>query len=301
MGSTRFRGTGTALVTPFGHDGVDRPALARLVERQIGAGVDFLVPCGTTGESPTLTDDERVAVIETVVETAAGRVPVVAGTGTNDTPHSVAMTRAARQAGADACLAVAPYYNKPTQEGLYRHFRAMIDEGGLPAMLYHIVGRTGISIEPETIARTAAAGGVVGLKETETVARVTRIRELCDVPILSGDDGLTLPMMALGAVGVVSVASNVVPERVSGLVRAMAGGRLSEALRVHEELSPLFRALFLEPNPIPVKAALAMLGAIPCDAVRLPLVEASGGVRQALGRALEPLAERTLTGWDRQG
>ncbi len=286
MTERQISGCGTALVTPFGDGAVDVAALRSLVEMQIAAGVDFLVPCGTTGESPTLTDDERRVVIETVVEAAAGRVPIVAGTGTNDTPHSVAMTRLAKAAGADACLAVAPYYNKPTQEGLYRHFRAMIDEGDLPAMLYHIRGRTGIDIEPETVARTAAAGGVIGLKETESVGRVTRIRSMCDVPIFSGDDGLTWPMMALGAVGVVSVASNVVPAEVCGLVRAAQAGDVEAARARHEALAPLFTALFAEPNPQPIKAAMMLRGMIPCDAVRLPMVRCTDAVRARLAALL---------------
>ncbi|MHC5009459.1 MAG: 4-hydroxy-tetrahydrodipicolinate synthase [Planctomycetota bacterium] len=283
-------GCGTALVTPFrGHD-VDLEALDLLVDRQIAGGVDFLVPCGTTGESPTLTDPERVAVIERTVERAAGRVPVVAGTGTNDTPHSVAMTREARRVGADACLAVAPYYNRPTQEGLYRHFRAMIDDGGLPAVLYHIPSRTGISIDVETVARTAEAGGVVGLKETGSVARVTRIRETSGVPVLSGDDGLTLPMLALGGVGVISVASNVLPAAVGELVAACLEGDYRRALEVHDRLAPLFRALFLEPNPAPVKAALVYQGVLDEATVRLPLVEATQAVRTALETALANFA-----------
>ena len=289
MADKQIRGTGTALVTPFTSGAVDTAALARLVEAQIAGGVDFLVPCGTTGESPTLTDRERRIVIETTVEAANGRVPVVAGTGTNDTPHSIAMTKAAKAAGADACLAVAPYYNKPTQEGLYRHFRAMIDEGGLPAMLYHIRGRTGIDIEPETVARTAKAGGVIGLKETESVGRVTRIRQLCSVPIFSGDDGLTWPMIALGGVGVVSVASNVVPAEVSALVRAGLAGDMDAALAQHERLATLFTVLFLEPNPQPIKMACALRGLIPTDDVRLPLVACTDGVRAKVAAALEAL------------
>ena len=285
MTELSIMGTGTALVTPFTNGELDLNALGMLVDRQIEGGVDFLVPCGTTGESPTLTDRERVQVIEMVVERAAGRVPIVAGTGTNDTPHSIAMTKAAKKAGADACLAVSPYYNKPSQEGLYRHFRAMIDEGGLPAMLYHIVGRTGISIDVETVARTAAAGGVIGLKETETVDRVTQLRAACDVPIFSGDDGLTWPMIALGAVGVVSVASNVVPYQVSELVNLALDGRMREARGAHDALAPLFRTLFLEPNPCPAKAALEMLRLIPSGEVRLPLVRASDETRAAI----EPL------------
>lgn len=285
MSALSIQGTGTALVTPFTNGDLDLPALRTLVESQIQGGVDFLVPCGTTGESPTLTDSERVRVIETVVDAANGRVPIVAGTGTNDTPHSIAMTKAAKRAGADACLAVSPYYNKPTQEGLYRHFRAMIDEGGLPAMLYHIVGRTGIPIEIETVTRTAAAGGVIGLKETETVDRVTRLRAECDVPIFSGDDGLTWPMIALGAVGVVSVASNVIPYQVSEMVNLALDGKMREARGAHDALANLFRALFLEPNPCPVKSALVLRGIIPSDEVRLPMVASSEATRATI----EPL------------
>ncbi|MDA1195877.1 MAG: 4-hydroxy-tetrahydrodipicolinate synthase [Planctomycetota bacterium] len=290
MSEKNITGCGTALVTPFAGDAVDTVALRRLVESQIAGGVDFLVPCGTTGESPTLTDDERVEVITTVVEAAAGRVPVVAGTGTNDTAHSVAMTKAARQAGADACLAVAPYYNKPTQEGLYRHFRAMIDDGGLPAMLYHIRGRTGIDIDVATVARVAAGGGVIGLKETESVGRVTALRAACDVPIFSGDDGITWPMIALGAMGVVSVASNVVPAAVSGLVDAALAHDWPGALASHDRLAELFRTLFLEPNPQPVKAALVLRGVIPSAACRLPLIECSAALRAELARVLAPFA-----------
>jgi 4-hydroxy-tetrahydrodipicolinate synthase len=280
-------GTGTALVTPFAKGRLDLRAVRRLVEQQIAAGVDFLVPCGTTGESPTLSDAERLSVIEAVVETSAGRVPVVAGTGTYDTHHSVELTRAAKKAGADACLAVSPYYNKPTQEGLYRHFRAMIDEGGLPAVLYHIPSRCVISIDVETVARTAEAGGVLGLKETGSVDRVTRLRERTSVPILSGDDGLTLAMMALGAIGVVSVASNVVPGAVRELVEECRAGEFGAARAAHDRLGPLFRALFLEPNPIPVKHAMRIAGLLKDDSVRLPLTPASPSVREALRAALD--------------
>lgn len=279
-------GTGTALVTPFTGGQVDRAALARLVETQIEAGVDFLVPCGTTGESPTLNDAERAQVVETTVQTARGRVPVVAGTGTYDTHHSIHLTQEARRLGADACLLVAPYYNKPTQEGLYRHFRSIVDRGGLPGVLYHIPGRSVISIDVETVRRTAEAGGILALKETGSVARVTELRQRTGVPVLSGDDGLTLPMLALGAVGVISVASNVVPRPVATLVRLARAGRLTEALALHERLSELFHALFVEPNPIPVKAALLRLGLLPDAAVRLPLTEATAATRAALERAL---------------
>jgi len=282
-------GVGTALVTPLAGARVDLDALARLVEHQIEAGVDFLVPCGTTGESPTLTDPERVEVIARVVEAAAGRIPVVAGTGTNDTPHSIAMTREARRVGATACLAVSPYYNRPTQEGLYRHFRAMIDEGGLPAMLYHIPSRGSSPIEVATVARVAEGGGVVGIKETGGVDRVCALRAL-GIDVLSGDDALTLPMMALGAAGVVSVASNVAPREVAEMVERAAAGDFDAARRLHERLLPLFGALFLETNPIPVKTACVLAGLLGEATVRLPLVEASPATRRALEAALECLA-----------
>jgi 4-hydroxy-tetrahydrodipicolinate synthase len=287
-------GCGTALVTPFRGDAVDLIALGQLVEAQIAAGVDFLVPVGTTGEAPTLSEEERILVIAKTVEQAAGRVPVVAGTGGNDTRRSVGLTKAARRAGADACLAVAPYYNRPTQEGLYRHFRAMIDDGGLPAVLYHIPSRTGVSIEIETIARTVAGGGVAGLKETGHVDRLTRIRERAvfegaPVAILSGDDGITLAMIALGAVGTVSVASNVVPGPVADLVRRARAGEHAAALAQHERLSPLFRALFVETNPIPVKAAMVLAGILSCDDLRLPLTPATSATREGLEAALRPL------------
>ncbi len=284
-----MRGVGTALVTPFRGTKVDYEAFERLIERQVQAGVDFVVPCGTTGESPTLTDTERVAVIERTVGVVAGRVSVVAGTGTNDTPHSVAMTRAARRVGADACLAVSPYYNRPTQEGLYRHFRAMIDDGGLPAMLYHIPSRGSSPIDVETIVRVVEQGGVVGLKETGGVDRITRIRERTAIPILSGDDGLTLPMMALGADGVVSVASNVVPGAIRELVGFLAAEDYPRARQAHERLSPLFRALFCETNPIPVKASLVEAGHLEEAPLRLPLVEASDATKEALREALAHL------------
>ena len=290
-----FAGVGTAIVTPLTSTGLDLDALTRLIEHQLAGGVDFLVPCGTTGESPTLTDRERVQVIEHVVEVTAGRVPVVAGTGTNDTPHSVAMTREARRVGATACLAVSPYYNRPTQEGLYRHFRAMIDEGGLPAILYHIPSRGSSPIEVETVARVAAGGGVVGLKETGGVGRVSALRLRAGVEVLSGDDALTLPMMALGAAGVVSVASNVVPAEMAALVGRAAAGDLAGARAVHERLLPLFEALFVETNPIPVKAALHLAGLLGDPTVRLPLVDAAATTRAGLEAALATLAAPVRT------
>lgn len=286
-GTTTADGVWTALATPFLGDRVDREALVRLVERQVAAGVAGLCPCGTTGESPTISEDEHREIVETVVAAARGRVPVFAGTGSNDTRHAVALTRQAKAAGAQGALVVSPYYNRPTQEGLYRHFRAVADDGGLPLMLYHIPGRTAGAIEVETVARLWASGGMFALKEAQGhVDRVTRLREACAIPLLSGDDALTVPFVSLGAVGVVSVASNVVPGEVVALVRHALAGRRADALAAHERLAPLVRALFQETNPIPVKAALKLLGVFASDEVRLPLVSASPSVLAALAAAL---------------
>lgn len=283
-------GVWTAIATPFRDGRVDRESLARLVERQIAAGVTGICPCGTTGESPTLSVDEQLEIVATVVELVGGRVLVFAGTGANDTRHAVALTRQAKEAGADGALAVSPYYNRPTQEGLYRHFRAMADDGGLPLMLYHIPPRTGGAIEVETIARLWKSGGMFGLKEAGGhVDRMTRLREACAIPILSGDDGLTLAFLALGAVGVVSVASNVVPKEIVAMVGHARGGRPRDALAIHERLSPLLRALFSESNPIPVKTALKQLGVFASDEIRMPLISASAPVVAALAKALADL------------
>ena len=282
-----FAGMSVALTTPFRDGLVDVAALRSQVEFQIEAGATCLCPVGTTGESPTLTHEEHERVISEVVQAAAGRIKVMPGTGSNSTSEALRLTRWAAREGADAALVVAPYYNKPTQEGLNRHFRAMIDEGGLPAMLYHIPSRGSAPIEIETVARVAEAGGVVGLKETGGVDRITRLCADTDVPVFSGDDGLTLPMMALGAVGVVSVTSNVRPRDVVRLVRAMAASDLVEARRSHDALTPLVDALFLESNPIPVKQALAMEGHLEEATVRLPLVDASPYVVDALRAALD--------------
>jgi 4-hydroxy-tetrahydrodipicolinate synthase len=288
------RGCLTALATPFRSGDLDLASLRRLVRAQVEGGVSGLCPCGTTGESPTLSEEEHRAVVETTVA-EAGSVPVVAGAGSSDTRRSVALVRSARRAGAAAALAVAPPYSRPSQEGLYRHFRAMADEGGLPLLLYHIPSRTGVSIDVETVARLRASGGIVGLKEAHgSVERVTRLRAATDCPIFSGDDPLTLPMIALGAVGVVSVTSNVAPREVSDLVARALEGRRDEALALHERLAPLVSALFLETNPVPVKAALRHLGLFDTDEVRLPLVRASeataAAVRAAAGAALRAKA-----------
>lgn len=284
-----FPGTYTALVTPFRDGAVDEKALAALVEWQIEAGVDGLVPVGTTGESPTLDHDEHLRVIAAVVEFAKRRVKVIGGTGANATAEAVELTRAAEKAGANGSLQVAPYYNKPTQEGLYRHFKAIASASKLPLILYSIPGRCGIEIGVETCRRLAAdCPTVVAIKEAGgTPDRVSQLRAALPekFAVLSGDDSMTLPFMAVGAAGVISVASNIVPREVSQMVNAFAQGKLDVARRLHTKLYPLFKDLFIESNPIPVKAALAMAGRIR-EEYRLPLC--------AMGRENRARLEKTL-------
>jgi len=276
-----LRGTWTALVTPFapaGGDGqppLDLDALDAHVDAQIAGGVDVLVPCGTTGESPTLSHDEHDAVVARVVERAAGRVPVVAVAGSNSTREALRLVRRAEETGADGLLIVCPYYNRPSQRMLHAHFATLADATSLPIVLYNVPGRTGVNLEPATVARLAAEhANVVAVKEAAgSVDQVARIREVSDVAILSGDDALTLPMTTVGATGVISVASNVLPGRVSAMVRAALEGDTGTAVRENAALMPLFHALFCEPNPVPVKAALQILGA-GNGLVRAPLLPA---------------------------
>lgn len=286
------RGTWTALVTPFRASdlSVDWDALGRLVEDQVAGGVDVLVPCGTTGESPTLTHEEHDAVVEFVVRAARGRVPVVAGTGSNATAESERLTRHAADAGADGALVVCPYYNRPSQRMLVEHFRRVAAAAPLPVILYNIPGRTGVNLEPETVALLRReVAGVAGIKEASgSLDQVARIVALSDIPVLSGDDGLTLPMASLGARGVVSVASNVAPRLVAEATRAAVAGRAAEARERHERLFPLYRALFREPNPVPVKRALRLLGRCE-DAVRPPLLPALADTEAAVRDAMTGL------------
>ncbi len=287
-------GAWTAIVTPFTADGssVDFDALDALVDEQIRGGVDAVVPCGTTGESPTLTHAEHDAVVERVVKRAAGRVSVVAGTGSNSTAETLRLTTRAAESGADAAMIVVPYYNRPSQRMLLEHFRLVAEKCLLPIVLYNIPGRTGANLEPETVAelRRRCRHAVVGIKEASgAVDNAMRIRSLCDIEVLSGDDALTLPMMAVGASGVVSVAGNVVPRVVSNLVRAAASGDFAAARSVHERLAPLVRALFREPNPVPVKCALKILGR-GNGAVRAPLLAATAETEAALRDALGGLS-----------
>ncbi len=273
-----FSGTFTALVTPFRNDEVDVEALEGMVEFQIQHGVSGLVPCGTTGETPAMSEEEDRVVVETVVRVANGRVPVVAGTGSNSTDMAIKYTRMAQEAGADGSLQVAPYYNKPTQEGLYRHFATIAESTDLPLILYNIPGRTSVTISAETMARLAEIPNIVGVKDsTLSMNMISDVISLCgeEFDVLSGDDPMTLPLIALGGVGVISVASNVAPGAVSDMVKALLSGDFERGRELHYELLPLFRALFVETNPIPVKTAASLLG-LCSDEMRLPLIPMSG-------------------------
>src|SRR5436189_2140060 len=285
-----FCGTFTALVTPFRNGGIDDSAFKKLIETQIALGITGVVAIGTTGESPTLSHDEREYVIRLSVATANKRCLVLAGTGSNATQHAVSDTIMAEKLGVDGALLVAPYYNKPSQEGLFRHFKAIADTTSLPIMLYNIPGRCSVDIVPGTVARLAnECRNIVSIKEASgSVERVNELRrQLPDAfTILSGDDSLTVPFIAVGAVGVVSVASNLFPSEVSALVRACESGDLKSAEKLHRTLLPLFKDLFIEPNPVPVKTALGWRGAISPE-VRLPLCEMSEANTARLRKTLE--------------
>ena len=285
-----FRGTFTALVTPFRDGGIDVSAFEQLIETQIAAGITGIVAIGTTGESPTLSHEEREQVIRVAVGKANKRCLVLAGTGSNATQHAIGDTKLAEKLGVDAALLVAPYYNKPSQEGLFRHFKAIADATSLPIMLYNIPGRCGVDIAPETVARLAKeCRNIVSIKEASgSVERVGELRRrLPDAfTILSGDDSLTLPFMAVGAAGVVSVASNLFPSEVCALAGACGSGDLKSAEKLHRKLLQLFKDLFIEPNPVPVKTALGWRGAMSPE-VRLPLCEMSEANQARLRKTLE--------------
>ena len=284
-----FSGAFTALVTPFRNGEVDVEALENLVEFQIGQGIHGLVPCGTTGETPSMSETEDRLVIGTVVRVANGRVPVIAGTGSNSTDMAIKYTRMAEEEGADGSLQVSPYYNKPTQEGLYRHFAAIAESTSLPIVLYNIPGRTSVTISPETTARLAEIPNIVGTKEaTHSMDLASDIRRLCgeEFDILSGDDSLTLPLMSLGGRGVISVAANVAPAIVSDMVNALLEEDFERGREIHYDLLPLCRALFIETNPIPVKTAASILG-LCSDEMRLPMIPLAGENLDHLRRVME--------------
>jgi 4-hydroxy-tetrahydrodipicolinate synthase len=285
-----FRGTFTALVTPFRNGGIDVSAYEKLIERQIVAGITGIVAVGTTGESPTLSPEEREQVIRLAVTSAKKRCIVLAGTGSNSTHHAVADTKTAEKLGADGALLVAPYYNKPSQEGLFRHFKTIANATSLPIMLYNIPGRCGVDIGPDTVVRLATeCRNIVSIKEASgSVERVSELRARLPeaFTILSGDDSLTLPFMSVGAVGVVSVASNLFPAEICALVRAFESGDVTEGEKLHRKLLPLFKALFIEPNPVPIKTALGWRGAISGEC-RLPLCEMTEANQARLRKTLE--------------
>jgi 4-hydroxy-tetrahydrodipicolinate synthase len=270
-----FTGTGTALVTPFRTDGsLDGTALRGLIKRQIDAGVDFLVPCGTTGESPTLTHEEHLRIVEIAVEVAVGKVPVLAGAGGYNTGEVIALARELAALGVDGILSVTPYYNKPTQEGLYQHYRAIAEAVPLPIILYSVQGRTGVNIEPATVNRLAQIENIIGIKEASgNISQMAAILNAVpdDFIVLSGDDAITLPLVALGGRGVISVISNEIPAEMSQLTRLALQGDFPGAREIHRRYHPLMEVNFVESNPIPVKAALAEMSLLE-PVWRLPLV-----------------------------
>jgi 4-hydroxy-tetrahydrodipicolinate synthase len=284
-----FSGSIVALITPFRNGQIDENALAGLVEFHIDNGTSALLPCGTTGESATMSHEEHLQVIRIVVEAAAGRVPVIAGTGSNSTAEAVHLTAEAARLGADGALLVCPYYNKPPQQGLYLHYRKIAEAVDIPQILYNVPGRTALNIEPETIARLAELENVVAVKEASgSLDQASQIANLCDLTILSGDDSLTLPLMSVGAKGVISVAANVVPDRTAALCSAGLSGDNVEALKIHLELLPLFKAMFVETNPIPVKAAVAAMGKV-AEEYRLPLCSMDDSSRARLMAVLNEM------------
>ncbi len=281
-----FNGALTALATPFRDGEVDEQALREMVEWQIQSGIDGLVPCGSTGESATLTHSEHERVVAIVIDQTRRRVPVVAGTGSNSTAEAIRLTASAREAGADGALLISPYYNKPTQEGIYKHYKMIAGSVDLPLIVYNIPGRTGSNIAPETCARMCEIRNVVGIKEASgSMDQASDIRRLCGdrLTILSGDDSLTVPLMALGAKGVIATIGNVMPREIHDLSAAALAGDFARAREIHFQMLPLMRALFLETNPIPVKQALAFMGKYRPE-MRMPLVQMS-----------PPLAERMLS------
>lgn len=279
-----FTGSLVAIVTPFRKGKVDERALADLIEWQIASGTNGIVPCGTTGESATLSHNEHNRVIELTVEVVRRRVPVVAGTGSNSTDEAIALTKHAKQAGADGALLITPYYNKPTQEGLYRHYRAVAEAVDIPLVLYNIPGRTGVNMLPATIARLTTFRTIVGIKEgSGSVQQASDLVQMCGncLTVLAGDDALTLPMMAVGGKGVITVTANIMPAEMASLVKTFSEGKIDEARRIHFKLSPLFAALFFETNPIPVKEALGLMGKIDPE-LRLPLCPMAQDTREKL-------------------
>lgn len=285
-----FKGSMTAIVTPFKNNKLDEKKLKELIEFQIKNGTSGIVPCGTTGESPTLSMAEHERVIEITIEVVNKRIPVIAGTGANSTEEAIILTKHAERAGADASLQVSPYYNRPTQKGLYEHFKAIANSVDIPIILYNIASRTGVNIEPETIAKLAKdCKNMVGVKEASgNLDQMSRIKALCgdNFSLISGDDSLTLPLLAIGGCGIISVVSNIVPRDVANLVGEFEKGHIKKAQNMHYKLLPLIKAVFLETNPIPIKTAMGLLGMCEPD-LRLPLCAMASENQEKLRKALK--------------
>jgi len=289
---TAFTGVGTAVVTPFAKSGaLDEAAVRRLGRRQIDAGIHFLCPCGTTGENPTLTDDERRRIVEILVDEAKGAVPILAGAGGYDTKEVIHLAALMQKAGAAGLLSVTPYYNKPTQEGLYQHYKAIAESTTLPIVVYNVPGRTGVNVEPATLARLAPIPNIVGVKEAS--GNVTQMCEIVravpnDFLVLSGDDALTLPLMAIGGRGIISVASNEIPAEMVQMVEAAERGDFATARQTHQRILPLMLGNFIEANPVPVKAAMAAMGLLE-EQYRLPMCSPKPESREKLTKILKEL------------
>jgi 4-hydroxy-tetrahydrodipicolinate synthase len=292
MTKKSFQGTGTAMITPFKADGsIDEQALRRLVDFQIDGGVDMLLPCGTTGEGATLDENETDRVLQIVIEQSRRRIPVIIGAGSNSTAKAIQMTKRAKRLGADGVLSVGPYYNKPTQQGYYEHFKAIAESEDIPIVVYNVPGRTGSNIEAKTMLRLAEIRNIVAVKEAS--GNIGQIMEIIrdapqDFRVLSGDDAITLPVIALGGDGVVSVVSNETPGMMSRMVNAALEGNLTTARELHYKLLPLMNINFIESNPIPAKAALAMMGMIE-ENYRLPMVKISAANREKVAKVIEQL------------
>ena len=287
-----FTGVGTALVTPFTTSGdLDERAVRRLGRRQIDAGVHFLVPCGTTGENPTLTLAERIRIVEILVDEAGGKTPVLAGAGGYNTHHVIEAARKIERMGADGILSVTPYYNKPTQEGLFQHFRAIADSTPLPVIVYNVPGRTGVNVETATLARLSAIPNILGVKEAS--GNITQMADVCnavpdDFIVLSGDDAITLPLMAIGGRGIISVVSNEIPAEMARLVEAAEREDFAAARAIHRRILPLMQVNFVESNPVPVKAAMAAMGLLE-EVYRLPMCSPKAESREKIVKVLKAL------------
>lgn len=286
---SKFRGAFVAIVTPFIDGKLDEQGLKDLIEFQIAGGTHGIVPCGTTGESATMSHAEHRRVVELTVKTVAGRVPVLAGTGSNSTSESIELTRAAKEAGADGALMITPYYNKPSQEGLYQHFKAVAEAVDIPIILYNVPSRTAVNMLPETVARCAQIGNIVGVKEaTADLNQISQVIRLCpkDFAVMSGDDFTSMPTVMIGGTGVISVTSNVAPKDMSAMMDAALAGDIAKAQELHYKLLPLMQAMFIDTNPVPAKTALAMMGKIKSGLPRLPLYKMNEGNEEKLKKVI---------------